>query len=59
MTKLREASLEIGGHELAPLPEGRLGLTVGTCCTDLSGLSEPPLPFSFWSNSDEALESIT
>ena len=54
VTNLREAYLEIGGHEPTPtLPEGRQGLDVRTCFT---GLSEPPLPLSSWSDSDEALE---
>ena len=57
VTKLREAFLEIGGHELTPtLPEGRQDLDIPTCFTNFSGLSEPPLPSSSWSDSDEALE---
>ena len=57
VTKLREASLEIGGHELTPtLPEEQQGLDIPTCFTDFSGLSEPPLPSSSRCDSDEALE---
>ena len=47
VTKLQQASLDIGSHDLTPmLPCVQQGLPALTCSTELSGLPELPLPLT-------------